>query len=101
MFSLMDMNIFKTTDTFTKIKLFLQNLILMDLIAQIVQNGSIHQKKTLNKDIQNQFKERKFISLLSELLENTPTIFVTQILIQHRELFFTEKMSIMGLVSLL
>lgn len=101
MFSLMDMNIFKTTDTFTKIKLFLQNLILMDLIAQIVQNGSIHQKKALNKDIKNQFKERKFISLLSELLENTPTIFVTQILIQHRELFFTEKMSIMGLVSLL
>jgi hypothetical protein len=97
----MDMNIFKTTDTFTKIKLFLQNLILMELIAQIAQNGSIHQKKAMNKDIQNQFKEIKFISLLLELLENTPTIFVIQILIQPRELFFTEKMSIMGLVSLL
>jgi hypothetical protein len=101
MFSLMDTNIFKTTDTFTKIKLFLQSLLLMELIAQIVQNGLINHRLTKNKDILNQFKEKKYISLLLAHLESTLTIFVTQISIQLKELFFTEKTNTMDLVLLL
>ena len=101
MFSLMDTNIFKTTDTFTKIKLFLQSLLLMELIAQIVQNGLINHRLTKNKDILNQFKEKKYISLLLAHLESTLTIFVTQISIQLNEIFFTEKTNTMDLVLLL
>ena len=65
MFSLMDMNIFKTMDIFIKMKLFHQRLMLMELIVQIVQNGSTHQKNLLNnKDSHILYKERKFINLL-------------------------------------
>ena len=98
MFSSMVMNIFKTMDTFTKTRLFLQNHISMGLIAQTAQNGSTNQKIAQNKDIQNPFKGKKFISLLLGHLESTPTIFVIQISIQLKELFFMVKINIMGLV---
>ena len=98
MFSSMVMNIFKTMDTFTKTRLFLQNHISMGLIVQTAQNGSTNQKIAQNKDIQNPFKGKKFISLLLGHLESTPTIFVIQISIQPKGLFFMVKINIMGLV---
>jgi len=70
----------------------------MGLIAQTAQNGSTNQKIAQNKDIQNPFKGKKFISLLLGHLESTPTIFVIQISIQPKGLFFMVKINIMGLV---
>jgi len=70
----------------------------MGLIAQTAQNGSTNQKIAPNKDIHNPFKGKKFISLLLGHLESTPTIFVIQISIQPKGLFFMVKINIMGLV---